>query len=796
MLKNYIKIAFRNLKKKGAFTFINVLGLTTGITSCLLLLLFVQDEWSYDSFHTNSQSIYRVAGSYDQGGEERNRSAVTTFLLAPELTTVTGIDEWVRTQATSGLIRLDDQVYQEDEIIAADSTFFEVFDFKLLQGNPEKALNGVNQIILSKEMAKKYFGDLDPMGQNLTFEDTNLVVTGVMENFPGNSHIQADFVISIATMIPFYPNWVLTNRSGTSHYTYIKTSEGYNPAGIEQSLSKVVERTYEYDNVPTYFLQPLESIHLNSDLNGELSANGDLLYTNIFLSVAFLILLIACINYMNMAISKSVNRAKEVGLRKIVGANRSQLIFQHLTESVIIALFAMLLSGFLTELILPYFNELSGKSITQNIITDFRFVGGLFVIGIVIGVLSGSYPAFYLSGFKALNVISGEKMSIKGGVLSFRKILVVLQFTITATLLVGTLLISRQLDFMSSKKLGVNTEGIVYITLPTEEIRGKHESLKTEFLSLPAFTSVSVSNNNPTARVGNWRGYTFEEKEITIPTIVVGHDYFETLETELVSGRTFSEKFKSDKTKAYILNEAAVAFLETKEPLGSNLKGSAFSGSQWSRKEAQIIGVVKDFHFTSLHADIQPAVFSLASDITTPINYMILRYDANNLEEMLGGLNQVWDRYSGGRPIDFTFMDEEIQQLYDSESRFLQVFLIFSTIAIIIACLGALSLISYTVSQMTSQIGIRKVLGAPVWDLVKLVNQSFFQMIFASFILSIPLSYFLIDSWLEGFAYKISVGYLPYLQAAILIVLIAAITTSFQSIKAALVNPIDTLKEE
>jgi putative ABC transport system permease protein len=796
MLKNYIKIAFRNLKKKVGFTIINVVGLSIGITSCLLLLLFVQDEWSYDNFHKDSQSIYRIAGSYDQGGEERNRSAVTTFLLAPELTSVAGVDQWARIQATSGLVRLDDQVYQEDYMLAADSTFFKVFDFELLKGNPGKVLNGVNQMVLSQEMAIKYFGETDPIGKILIYEDISMEVTGVMENFPINSHIKADFVISMPTMIPFYPNWILTNRSGTSHYTYIKTSEGFDPEDISQSLIKVVDRTYEYDNKPEYFLQPLESIHLNSDLNGEISANGDQLYTYIFLTVGFLILLIACINYMNMSISKSVNRSKEVGLRKIVGASRGQLILQHLTESVIIALFAMLLSGFLTELLLPYFNDLSGKAIEQSIITDFKFVGGLLLLGIVIGVLSGSYPAFYLSGFKALNVVTGEKMSIKGGVLSFRKILVVLQFTITGTLLAGTLLINQQLAFMSNKKLGMNTDGVVYLTLPTQEIRSKSESLKTEFLSLSAFTTVTVSNNNPTSRVGNWRGYTFEDKEITIPTIVVGHDYFETLETELVSGRTFSEEFKSDKTKAYILNEAAVAFLESEDPLGSSLRGSAYSGSQWTKKDAQIIGVVKDFHFTSLHADIQPAVFSLASELTTPINYMILRYNSDNMQAVLGGLNTVWDKYANGRPIDFTFMNDEIQQLYDSEVRFLKVFLIFSSIAIIIACLGALSLISYTVSQMTRQIGIRKVLGAPVWGLVRLVNQSFFQMILVSFLLSIPLSYYLINNWLEGFAYKISVGVVPYLQAGILIVLIAGITTSFQSVKAALVNPVDSLKEE
>lgn len=797
MLKNYIKIAFRNLKKKGAFTFINVLGLTTGITSCLLLLLFVQDEWNYDKFHTDSESIYRIAGNYAQGGEERNKSAVTTFLLGPELNSVAGIDKWVRIDNNSGLVKHGELIFWEEDILSADSTFFEVFNFPLMKGDPSTALDRINTVVLSSTMAKKYFKEEDPIGQTLEFESINLEVTGIMQDFPKNSHFHADFVLSMSTMISYYPNWILTNNSGTSHYTYVKTLNDVNPELIMEGLTKIVERVYNHEEAPEYFLQPLTSIHLQSDLNGELSINGDLVYTYIFLTVGFLILLIASVNYMNMSVSKSVGRSKEVGLRKVVGATRSQLITQHLIESILISLFAVMLSGLLTELLLPFFNEIANKSIQLSLITNFEFIGGLVVLGVLIGVLSGSYPAFYLSSFRALRVISGEKISIKGSVLSFRKILIIFQFTITATLLVGTLLINKQINFMSNKKLGVNTEGVIYITLPTNEIRNKHDLMKTEFLNLHEFTSGSVSNNNPTARIGNWRQYTTEKKEqVTVNTIVIGHDYFETLETELIAGRTFSEEFKSDKMGAYILNEAAVKFLELEQGVGDKLKGWAFTGSEWSEKDAQIVGVVKDFHFTSLHTAIQPVIFSLSSEQTTSINYMILRYNSSNTQEVLSKMNNVWDKYANGRPIDFMFMDERLQQLYASESRFLKVFLLFSTIAIIIACLGALSLISYTVTQMTRQIGIRKVLGAPVWDLVKLVNQSFFQMIFVSFILSIPLSYFLIDSWLEGFAYKIAVGYLPYLQAAILIVFIAVITTSFQSIKAALINPVDTLKEE
>lgn len=798
MLKNYIKIAFRSLKKKGGFTLVNILGLTTGITSCLLLILFVQDEWSYDNFHKDGQSIYRIAGNYDQGGDERNRSAITTFLLASELNSVAGIDKWVRIQPQSGLVEYKERIFQEDDMLAADSTFFEVFDFPLLNGNPLTVLDRVNTVVLSSTMAKKYFKEEDPVGQALEFEGINLEVTGVMEDFPDNSHFQADFVLSMATMISYYPNWVLTNNSGTSHYTYIKTSDGIDPTSVEDELSKIVGRIFANysDTAPEYFLQSLEKIHLYSNLNGELSVNGDVIYTYVFLTVGFLILLIACVNYMNMSISKSVDRSKEVGLRKIVGANRGQLITQHLAESIMISLFAMLLSGLLTELLLPSFNELANKSIEQSIITDFKFIGGLLVLGLLIGVLTGSYPAFYLSGFKVLKVISGEKMSIKGSVLSFRKMLVIFQFTITATLLVGTLLIGKQLGFMSAKKLGINAEGVIYITLPTDEIRDKHQVMKSELLSLPEITSISVSNNNPTSRIGGWRGYTTETKESSVSTVVIGHDYFETLEAELLDGRTFSEEYKSDEMSAYILNESAVKFLEMPEGVGTQLKGWAFTGNDWSEKDATVIGVVKDFHFTSLHAEIQPVIFSLASEHTTPLNYMILRYNSENIQDVIQNTESIWNKYANGRPIDFTFMDEQIQQLYESEERFLKVFLLFSTIAIIIACLGALSLISYTITQMTRQIGIRKVLGAPVWGLVKLVNQSFFQMILISFLMSIPLSYYLINSWLESFAYKISVGVTSYIQAALLIVLVAILTTSFQSIKAALINPVDTLKEE
>lgn len=796
MLINYFKIALRNLRKKVGYTLVNVIGLTTGITSCLLLLLFVQDEWSYDEFHNDSERIFRIAGSHDQGGEERNRSANITYLLAPELSSISGIESWTRLIPHSGLVQRNEKVFQEDDLLVADSTFFDVFSFPLIEGQPSTVLDRVNTAVISESMAIKYFGDASPLGQSLELDDFTLEITGLMKDFPSVSHFHADMIISQATVLPSYPPWVTNNKSGTSHYTYIKLEDGTDASLISQNLKAVVDRWYDFDGKPEYFLQPLESIHLTSDLSGELAPNGNFVYTYIFLSIAFLILVIACINYMNLAIAKSGARSKEVGLRKIAGANKGQLVLQHLIESVVLSLFAVLLGGLITEVLMPHFNELSGKTLEQSIITDFKFIASLLLVGAAIGLMAGSYPAFYLSGFKALRAVNGEQTKIKGSVLSFRKVLLVFQFATTSTLLVSTLLIGDQISFMRNKKMGVNTSSVLYLPLSTTELRDKHEVIKEELLTLSEFTSVTASNNSPVNRIGSWRSYNTQNEKVTIPTIVVGHDYFETLEAEIVAGRAFSQDFESDDRNAYVLNEAAVKFLGTEDPIGAKLTGSAFTGSQWSRKEAKVVGIVRDFHFTSLHTEIQPVVFSLASEITTPVNYLIVRYNSNNIEQMLENLTHVWNKHANGRPIDFTFMDTELEELYASETQFLNVFLTFSSIAIIIACLGALSLISFTVSQMTQQIGIRKVLGAPVWGILKLVNSSFFKIIFVSFILSTPFSYLLIQNWLEGFAYKASVTVWPYIQSALVIFLIAVITTSFQSLKAAYMNPMDILKED
>ncbi|MEM9855938.1 MAG: ABC transporter permease [Bacteroidota bacterium] len=796
MLKNYLKIALRNLRKKIGYTLINCIGLTSGITSFLLLLLFVQDEWSYDKFHQDSDRIYRVAGSHQQGGEGRTKSANITYLFAPELNNVSGIEKWTRLIPNSGLVRRNEKVFQEDDLLVADSTFFEVFSFPLIEGQPSTVLDRVNTAVISESMAVKYFGEKNPIGGSLELDDFTLEITGLMKDFPSNSHFHADMIISQATVLPSYPDWVTNNKGGTSHYTYVKLGEGANADLIEENLKPLVKEWYNYDNGPEYFLQSLESIHLTSDLNGELAPNGDILYTYVFLSVAILILIIACINYMNLAIAKSGSRSKEVGLRKIAGASKIQLVYQHLTESVVISLFAVLLGGLLSEIFMPYFNEISGKALESSILNNPSFILGLLIFGIFIGILTGSYPAFYLSGLGALQSVSGEQIKIRGGVLSFRKLLLVFQFATTSTLLASTLLIGEQISFMSNKKMGVNTSSVLYLPLPTPELQAKHELIKQELLSRNSFTSVTTSNNSPVNRVGGWRQYTTEEEEVMVSTIIVGYDYFETLEAEVLDGRSFSKDFSSDATNAYVLNESAVEFLGFDNPVGTKLSGLAFTGSEWSRKNATVIGVVKDFHFTSMHTQIQPVIFSLASEITMPVSYLIVRYNSNDIEQTLQSLTKVWNKHANGRPIDFTFMDSELQDLYAGEKRFLNLFLTFSSIAIIVACLGALSLISFTVSQMKRQIGIRKVLGAPVWGILKLVNNSFFKIILVAFVVSVPLSYFLIQNWLEDFAYKVSLGMMPYLESVFLIFTIAALTTSFQSLKAAFMNPVDVLKED
>lgn len=794
MLYNYLKTAIRTFRSKPGYTLINVFGLACGLACFLLLSIYVTDEFSYDNFHEDGDKIYRIAGRYDQGGDEKNESAIATYLLGPRLNQFSSIDEWVRLDFSGAFVQKGDQLVQEDEVLYADSSFFSIFTFPLKSGDKETALDEVNSVVINERIEKKYFND-DALNQLLVIDGTPLKVTGVMYNIQPNSHFTADFVISMRTAVPNYPNWVLNNRTGTSHHTYIKLTDSKLASQFESELNAHIEEVYE-DSQPEYFLQPLEKIHLHSQLNAEIEANGDITYTYVFMSIAIMILLIACINYTNLAIAKSSTRMKEIGVRKTIGASKGQLRMLYLSESVLMAVIAVIIGGLIAELSMPLFNELSGKSIELSVVTNIPVLLALIGGGVLVGLLSGAYPAFYLSQIQSLKVLKGQTVKLGGGVVTIRKLLLTFQFLATSVLLIGTIFIFKQLNYMSTQNLGINTAEVLYFPLGDSEVIAKYQTMKSELERIPSVSFVGASNNDPTRRVGNWRNYELGEKSISMSTIIVDHDYFNVLEIETAEGRVFSKDFISDKTEAYVLNESAANFLELDDPIGAELSGLAFTGRYWSQKQASIVGIVKDFHFTSLHDKIQPTIFSLSSEITIPLNYVLVRVAGDDVNTTISQIETVWNKSAEGRPFDLNFLDQSLNDLYQGEKNFLKVFVVFSIITVIIACLGALGLVSYTVNQLTKQIGIRKALGSSSWGILKLVNSSYAKLMLISFFLAIPLSYKFVTNWLDTFAYRIEIGVFPFVQAAFVLLIIGVLTTSYQSIKAASINPAKTLKED
>ncbi len=802
MLKNYLKIAFRSFKKNKAYSAINIFGLAIGICSLIFILLFIQDEVNYDNFHENGDRIYRVTGSYDRGEENRVESALTTYQLGPQVAfQFPQVDKAVRISPNnSSTLFIDGEYIQQEDIVYADSGFFDVFTFPLIEGNKENLLKVADEAVLSKSTAEKLFGDTNPIGSAIEMGDASVTIVGIMEDVPKNSHFSASMVISSATMHNNYPSWVRDNWSGTSHYTYLLVYENTPINVLESKLNQYWDSTFdEYDDLAEYAqfsLQPITKIHLESNLVNEIQANGDINYVYIFGIVGFVIVVIAAINYMNLATAQSLNRTTEVGIRKVLGAEASHVKKQFLSESIIISTIAFLVAIFSVELLLPYFNQITGKSIAIIFPESISFVIGIFLMVVFVGLISGSYPSFWLSKLSIIRTIKSNTLGSNSGGELLKKGLVTFQFTISAVVLISTILVSKQLEYIQNKKLGINPEQVLVIPFQDSEIANRYPEIKSQLLKESWVSSVTATNNQLPGRISNWRPYLTEgsENRISIPTIIIHDDFFETLQAEIIEGRNFSADRSSDLSTAYVINEAAARMLNLENPIGSRLTGSTFTGNDWGTKEAEIIGVVKDFHFTSLHDEIQPVVFSLHSEQTGGLNNLAVRVNAENFNVVFSELEATWDKFSNGQPFEYSFMQDEIATLYESEQRFFQLFSVFSTLAIIISCLGVLGLVAFTVNQKLKEIGIRKVLGANAFDIIWSFIRSYSLIITISNILAWPIAYFLMKDWLQDFAYSISVGIFEFILAGIIIFLISMATITSVAYRATLLNPVDTLK--
>jgi putative ABC transport system permease protein len=809
MLKNYFKIAWRNLSSNRSHSLINLFGLAIGIACCLLILLWVADELSYDKWNKNADRIYRVAPEIKFGGSHKHYAVSPAPLAAALMSDFPEVQSAVRFRNYgSSLVKRDVQNFKELGIIHCDSTVFDVFSLNMINGDPKHALAPPNTVVISERAAKKYFNEENPIGKKLTFDNrTEYTVNGVIENMPRNSHFNYDFFVSLTggneanngiwVSNNFHTYYLLregVDRLAFEAKAYPHFEKKYVAPQIEQIMGKSIEDFAKSGSFVKYHYQPLTDIHLNSDHVAELEGNGSMQYVWIFSAAALFVLLIACVNFMNLSTARSSIRAKEIGVRKVLGSMRSNLINQFLVESILMAGMALIIGLMLAQLALPYYNVLADKQLGLPFASPMFW--GLSILGILgIGLLAGSYPAFYLSGFEPIKTLSGKMMEKNSG-LSLRNGLVVFQFLIAVLLIIGTLGINRQMNFIQNKKLGFDREQILILD-NAEPLRDKAFTLKKELLNNTKIKNATISGYLPVPSYRSdspiCKGQKIQEDNcVSIQMWQIDEDYMSTLGMELVAGRNFSPQMATD-SNAIIINETAAKKLGYADPIGKKVYGDNFNltpGEALPMKT--IIGVVKDFHFESLRENIGPVSFWLNP---YPGN-IVLKTDTENLSSLIADVERKWKDIAPGEPFAYRFMDESFDQIYRAEQRISSLFSIFSGLSIFIACLGLFGLAAFATERRTKEIGIRKVLGASTANLVALLSKDFLKLVLVALIIAIPLAWYLMSGWLQDFAYSITMEWWIFAIAGLLAIAVAFLTVSFQSIKAALANPIKSLKTE
>ncbi|MBQ0735860.1 ABC transporter permease [Aquimarina celericrescens] len=796
MFRTYIKIAWRNLVKNKIYSGINIFGLAIGLTAGFLILQYVNFERSYDTFHSNKNFIYRVVADLETPTGVMNLNN-PSFAVPPHLEEeFSEVISAVRFMRVNLLVRRNDVKLTENDAAVADKAFFEVFDFDLLQGDKKTVLTAPYSVVLTQETANKYFGNESAIGKTIKIKDEdindlNFTVTGIMAEIPENSHIKANMILSMTTytegiMPRVNDAWGLYDPSA-----YILLNPNTDPRELEAKLPAFLERNtgemMRNDKLfVSLFLEPLSDVYLRSDRGAEY--NGDLVTTYVFSIIAIFILLIACINFINLTTARSVERAKEVGVRKVIGAEKRHLSLQFVGESIIISLIAFVIAVGLTILITPVFNELAGKNISDGIFSNPTNILYLFVMAITIGGLAGIYPAFVLSSFKPVHVLKGSFSTGSRGTI-LRKCLVVTQFTISITLIIGTIIIYYQMNFMRNQELGFNKEHTVMLPVtpsPTQK------ALKNSIHDISGVISATLTSSAP--GIPNSTAYSIienrnqEDQVISIDAYFVDHDFISQFGLQVVAGRAFSRKFVTDSSEGMVINEKAAKLLGFTSPEGA--LGVKFS--QWG-KEGKIIGVVKDFHFRSLQDNIQPLTMTIMPDRT---DVLAIKISGQSIEKTLSSIQSTWETILPNDSFDYYFLDEAFDRQYRSQEQFGSLFLNFAILAILISCLGLLGLAAYSILQRRREIGIRKVLGASVAEVVKLLSSDFLKLVIIAFFIASPIAWFIMDIWLSDFAYRISVQWWMFLISGICALIIALGTVSFHAIKASLANPVKSLQTE
>jgi len=794
MLKNLIKTALRNIIRDKAYSLLNVLGLTIGIASSILLLLYILDELSYDKYHVNSEHIYRVITNITEVDDEFTW-VVAQIPFGPAVRDkYPEVEEYVRFIGTGRqLVKKGDLKFYEEDIYAADSAVFDVFSYTFIEGDSKTALYEPNSIVLTKDLAIKYFGENSALGESFETENSTYKVTGVIENVPKNSHFSFDGLISVNSL----DEQMQTGSWGNfGVFTYLYLPNIDDITEFEAKLSEIYDEYCapifkQYGINFVYRLQKIPDIHLHSRYEGEADTNGDIKYIYIFSAVALFMLIIASINYMNLATARSARRSREVGIRKVMGSYRIQLINQFLVESVLLTVFSFILSMIIVLAILPFFNDMLDKDITIGWLENPLFTLGLVFIIIMVGVAGGSYPAFYLSSFNPSHVLK-SKLTSRGGNAFLRKGLVVLQFSISIIMIVCTWLVYDQLQYLQQKDLGFDKEHILRLALTTDELRQKYPVLRTKLLEAPEVINVATATTSPGYGVGknliNVEDQHGEMVERGIDLYGIDYDYISALGIHIVDGRDFSREITSDTSRAVIVTEAMSKRMGWNSALGKKFSFNI----QEESEPLLVVGVVKDYHHASLYNIIEPIMFYLREGNRV----MHIKVDGNDIKKSIAKVESIWNEVNPDHPFDYNFLDQEFAEQYRNDEKRGQIFTIFAMLTMAIACFGLLGLASYTAEQRTKEISIRKVVGANIMSLVYLVSREFIILVLISIVIGLPIAYYFMEQWLQNFAYAMDMNYMTFVFASIFALIITFGTVSFHTIKAANANPVDALREE
>lgn len=810
MFRNYLKVAWRNLLKNKIFSFINVIGLAIGLSCFLLIVLYVTDELSFDRYNANADRIYRINSDIRFGGADLHMPVTSDMMGQLLRKDYPEVDDYTRIYTFNGdqLVKKGNEFINEQRVANVDSTFFRVFTLPAIEGDTRTALNEPNTVVITSSTAKKYFGTIHAVGRSIETKSDNQIipykVTAVIRDIPENSHFHFDFLFSMKNVD--YKWGQLTSHN---FYTYLLLKEGTDYKAFEKSFSQyilnyVLPAAKQYMNINSieefekagnkiaYSLIPLTKIHLYSDRSFELSPPGNIQYVYIFSAVALFILLIACINFMNLTTARSANRAREVGIRKVLGTEKRDLISQFLIESTLMVVLSLFIGLVIVYAVLPLFNDVADKQMSLADLVTPYILPLLIALPFAVGLVAGSYPAFFLSSFKPIEVLKGKlKLGSKSG--GLRSVLVVFQFATSIILIIGTIVVYKQLNYIQTKNLGYNKDEVLIIN-NTYSLHNNVDAFKNEILQLPGVVSGTMSGFLPVSdSYRNDNSYSKDavataQNGFDMQNWRIDYDYIPTLGMQIIKGRNFSKEYGSDST-AVIINETTAKILGYDDPIGKKIYEMRGDGEQ---NVYTVIGVVKNFNFETLHQQVGPLAFMLGKNA----GLMSFKINTTDVKGLVAKVESKWKSLAPELPFSYRFLDESFNQMYRAEARVGKIALTFSVLAIFIACLGLFGLATFIAEQRTKEIGIRKVLGASVQSIVQMLSKDFVKLVIISFVFAAPIAWYFMNKWLQDFAFRIDISWWIFMAAGFAALFIALITVSFQAIRAAISNPVKSLRSE